>query len=227
MSHITMGDTIDSLKKLFQISSFPVLWFVSHIMQPIDLQVQFTSLFVALDYLNEDPYEAGWLLGNISGVALVYITRLVLGISCDDDAIQRVHICRQYLWVTSTSQEDPRQPSVNVEELINVVRLVYATHVLTDTSRRPSFVPVNVGPGQQELIGVLDNTFDAVLSAKVLEHRFHGADQSAEVLVVNWGWDDGMSVSSIWEHCSLTSTIAREIVNEPTDVVLDSHDLSV
>jgi hypothetical protein len=214
-------------KESFRICSFAVFRYTSHTMHPVDLQAHFPSLFVALDYLKEDPYEAGWLLGNISDVALVFITRLVLGISNDDDAVHRAYICSQYLQASSTSQENPGQPPVEVEELISVVRLMCATHSLTDTLRRPSFVPVNVSLGQQELVGMLDNTFDALLYAAVLEYLFRGSEQSAKVQVVNWGWDDGMSVSISLEHCSLTSIVAREIVNGPTDIALNFHDAPV
>lgn len=95
------------------------------IMQPNDLQAHFPSLFVALDYLKEDPYEAGWLLGNISDVALIFATRLVLGDVSGDDATHLADIytrANEYLKVSSTSQQDAEQSPINVEELVNVVQ---------------------------------------------------------------------------------------------------------
>lgn len=60
-------------------------------------------------------------------------------------------------------------------------------------SCRLSFVPINVGPRQQELIDELDNTLDALLYVAMLEHLYHSAEHSAEVLVLCWGWNDGKS----------------------------------
>lgn len=177
--------------------------------EAINLEISFPSLFLALDQLKEDPYEAGRLLGLVSNVAYVLITPHVLCADVDSHlACVRGH-ATQYLTMSTAFYEV--WPFIDLDELANFVRIIYDFYVLTSPPiRSPSSSADTMSTEQQEMVDDIERRFCDTVYNTAAENLYNGDHHCIEMLVLQWGCNDGKSLLSSAAYSVLTNTTARD-----------------
>ena len=164
----------------------------------INLQQVFPSLFTTLKHLKSEPYEAGWLLGCVNDVAVCFIRAYVRAHPAGnvDDHLSTARIfAHRYLqdfgMPSSSNTASHDVPLVDVDELVNVVRMVHTSHTLANWRWPPSFATVNDQPAHEDLCVALEDRFSDLVFDAVVESLYDGAAEGVDVMVLNWGWSDG------------------------------------
>jgi hypothetical protein len=164
----------------------------------LDFCKSFPSLFVALDRLNDSPYEAGWLLGCVHDVALGVIKDLVCG-GTDGQSSRRLYASRVQAFDTicayGLSNDDRPSSShasfFNMDELIDTVQRVHIRHLLESWQFPSCFTPINGNPRHQKKIDEVEYAFITNLYGAALDHLYNGDSEHAEATMLDWRWCDG------------------------------------
>jgi hypothetical protein len=158
----------------------------------INLRRTLPSLFLALDRLQDRPYEAGWLLGSIHDIALCFIEDLV---RADANHQRSRHLYKAHILAfghvceVGLSDDDESSSSLaglfDMDELIDTVQRIHV-------ARFPSsFTSVNSNSGDQETIDEVEDIFIANLYEAAFNHLYDGGTEHAEATIFDCGWTDG------------------------------------
>jgi hypothetical protein len=175
--------------------SLPSPTIILSIMNPLDtitLRVTFPSLFLALDYLKEGRYKAALLLGLVSHIAYVLILPRVLCVDIDTHLAHIRGHAAAYLMNSTACRENEAWLVVDIDETASVVRVIHDFYVLIASPiQSPSSSAVSMSTEQWGMVGNIERMYVDIVY-KVMAENFHSSDyQCTEMLVLQWGWDDG------------------------------------
>ncbi|KAF2825777.1 hypothetical protein CC86DRAFT_382773 [Ophiobolus disseminans] len=155
----------------------------------MDFPLLFPSLFVSLERLKDDPYEAGWVLGCINDMAGCFIRAYVRtppGSDVNNYLSTARAFAQSYLRAFNSSDLD-------IGQLLDVVQMVHTSHTQTGTYQ-PSPVAVDDQLIQEDMIMELDDRFAELLDEAVVKYMYDGETDRIEFVDLAWGWNDAQEI---------------------------------
>jgi len=158
---------------------------------PIEIHDIVPSVFVALRLIS-DAHDIGWFLVLVSDVALSF-TRYVCGendIRLTEELSTRSGYAVECLRDFETMSTTHGHVLVNVEELFDLVRIVYTSYLLTTPATRSTWRAINDPTEYAHLLDT-QTTIVRLLSVAVVDDMFDRGYDVNDISIVDNIWGEG------------------------------------